>query len=43
MYNINNEGPYVFYKNDSVINVKYVKGSKADGFYAEKKEYTINS
>ena len=43
MYNIDNEGPYVFYKNDSILNVNYVKGNKADGFYVDTKEYAINS
>jgi len=43
MYKINNEGPYVFYKNDSVLNVKYIKGNKKDGFYLDKKEYSVNS
>lgn len=43
MYNIGNEGPYVFYKNDSILDVKYVKGNKDDGFYVDKKEYSINS
>ena len=43
MYNIDNEGPYVFYKNDSILNVNYVKGNKGDGFYVDKKEYAINS
>lgn len=43
IYNIDNDGPYVFYKNDSVINVNYIKGTKTDGFYVDKKEYAINS
>ena len=43
MYNIDNEGPYVFYKNDSILSVNYVKGNKGDGFYVDKKEYAINS
>jgi hypothetical protein len=43
MYNINNEGPYVFYKNDSILNVNYVNGNKDDGFYVDKKDYNINS
>jgi len=43
MYNIGNEGPYVFYKNDSILNVNYVKGNKDDGFYVDKKEYSVNS
>lgn len=43
MYNIDNEGPYVFYKNDSIINVNYVKGNKVDGFYVDSEEYAMNS
>jgi len=43
MYIIGNEGPYVFYENDSILNVNYVKGNKDDGFYVDKKEYAINS
>jgi len=43
MYKIGNEGPYVFYKNDSILNVNYVKGNKDDGFYVDKKEYLVNS
>ncbi len=43
MYNIGNEGPYVFYKNDSILNVNYVKGNRDDGFYIDKKEHSINS
>ena len=37
MYNIGNEGPYVFYKNDSILTVNYVKGNKNNGFYVGKK------
>lgn len=43
MYTIDNEGPYVFYKNDSIINVNYIKGNKEDGFYVDKKEYSVAS
>lgn len=43
MYKVNNEGPYVFYKNDSILNVNYIKGNKIDGFYLDKKEYATNS
>ena len=43
MYKIGNEGPYVFYKNDSILNVNYVKGNEEDGFYVDKKEYSIDS
>ena len=43
MYKIGNEGPYVFYKNDSVLNINYIKGTKENGFYIDKKEYSVNS
>ncbi|ETN95872.1 metallophosphoesterase [Zhouia amylolytica] len=37
------EGPYVFYKNDSVLQVSYLKGNKDDGFYTEQNDYPIHS
>ena len=43
MYKVNNEGPYVFYKNDSILNVNYIKGNRDDGFYVDSKEYSISS
>jgi len=43
MYKIDKEGPYVFYENDSVLNVNYIKGTKENGFYIDKKEYSVNS
>ena len=43
MYKIGDEGPYAFYKNDSILNVNYVKGNKNNGFYVDKKEYSVNS
>jgi hypothetical protein len=43
MYKIDTEGPYIFYKNDSIVDVNYVKGNKNDGFYVHKKEYNIHS
>jgi len=43
MYNIDNEGPYVFYENDSSLNVNYIRGNKSDGFYIDKKEYSTNA
>lgn len=43
MYKIDNEGPYVFYKNDSILNVNYIKGNKKDGFYVDKEEYSLTS
>ncbi len=43
MYTVDNEGPYVFYKNDSILDVNYIRGTKTDGFYIDKKEYAVNS
>ena len=43
MYKLGDEGPYVFYKNDSILNVNYVRGNRDDGFYIDKKEYFVNS
>lgn len=40
---LDKEGPYVFYKNDSILNVKYIKGNKEDGFYLEQKDYSKES
>ena len=37
--NLEKEGPYVFYKNDSVLDVNYIRGNKTDGFYVDQKEY----
>ena len=34
------EGPYVFYKNDSTLNVNYIKGNKDDGFYLDQADYS---
>ena len=33
------DGPYVFYENDSVLNVQYVRGNQNDGFYVDQKKY----
>ncbi len=37
------EGPYVFYKNDTTLNVNYIKGNKEDGFYLMQKDYPVDS
>lgn len=37
--NLDNEGPYVFYENDSTLAVNYIKGNKTDGFYLDEKKY----
>ncbi|MGB6153216.1 MAG: metallophosphoesterase [Pricia sp.] len=39
---LDNEGPYVFYQNDSVLSVRYIRGNKADGFTVDQKAYGIN-
>lgn len=40
--NLDGEGPYAFFKNDSMITVKYIKGDKEHGFYLNEKEYPIH-
>lgn len=40
--NLEKEGPYVFYKNDSVLDVNYIRGNKTDGFYVDQKEYNVS-
>jgi hypothetical protein len=37
------DGPYVFYKNDSMLQVNYIKGDQDDGFFLEQKQYPIDS
>ncbi|MEL6811145.1 MAG: metallophosphoesterase [Bacteroidota bacterium] len=29
------DGPYVFFENDSILNINYIKGNKEDGFYLD--------
>ncbi len=43
MMNWDQDGPYVFYENDSVLNVNYIKGNQDDGFYLDQKNYPVNS
>ncbi len=43
MYHLDNEGPYVFYKNDSTYSVHYVKGNQEEGFYLNNEEYPLTS
>jgi hypothetical protein len=37
-----NDGPYAFHKNDSILSVNYIKGNKDDGFFLDQKDYSIN-
>ncbi|WP_298425068.1 metallophosphoesterase [uncultured Kordia sp.] len=39
--NLDKDGPYVFYENDSTLSVNYLRGNKNDGFYTATKEYSI--
>ncbi len=39
---VDKDGPYVFYKNDSILNVKYVRGNRDNGFYVNQKDHPIN-
>lgn len=43
MMHVDKEGPHVFYKNDSILNVKYIRGNKNDGFYLNEKDYPSDS
>ncbi|MDF1697647.1 MAG: metallophosphoesterase [Saprospiraceae bacterium] len=42
-YHIGNEGPYVFYQNDSTVQVNYVSGNRGDGYVVDKREYALNA
>lgn len=41
-YDLSHEGPYVFYENDSVFSINYVKGNKTDGFYVDRKDHIFS-
>ena len=41
--NLDKEGPYVFYENDSTVAVNYIRGNKTDGFTVDKDFYQVNS
>ncbi|UAB83522.1 metallophosphoesterase [Zunongwangia sp. SCSIO 43204] len=40
--NFDGEGPYAFYKNDSLVTVKYIRGNKDDGFAIDEKDFSVN-
>lgn len=40
MMNWDKDGPYVFYKKDSVLKVNYIRGNQDNGFSLDQKEYT---
>ncbi len=41
--NINNEGAYVFFENDSLLNINYIKGDKQNGFSVDSFNKSIDS
>ncbi len=41
--NLDKEGPYVFYENDSTLSVNYLRGNKTDGFYSTQETYNAQS
>lgn len=41
--NLNNEGPYAFYENDSTISLNYIQGNNNDGFYVTKTIHQSNA
>lgn len=43
MMNWDQEGPYVFYKDDSSVTVNYIRGNQKDGFSVEQKDYKHGS
>src|SRR6218665_110067 len=43
MMNWDKDGPYVFYKNDSTLNLNIIKGNQSDGFFLERRDYSIRS
>lgn len=42
-YTIDNEGPYIFYTNNSTLNINYLKGNRDDGFYVDSEEFQTNT
>ncbi|QXP78839.1 MULTISPECIES: metallophosphoesterase [Winogradskyella] len=41
--NWNDEGPYVFFKNDSLLSINYIKGDRKNGFELETKTSKVDS
>ena len=43
MRNLDKEGPYSFFVNDSTLNVNYIRGNKNDGFYLEQVNHLMDT
>jgi hypothetical protein len=43
MMDWNDDGPYVFYKDDSIMNVNYIQGNQDDGFYVKQTDHSVTS
>jgi hypothetical protein len=43
MMNWDNDGPYVFIKNDSTQTINYIKGNQEEGFYVDQKDMASDS
>lgn len=41
--NLDREGPHVFFRNDSTLEVNYIRGNKEDGFYLDQELHSISS
>lgn len=41
--NWENEGPYVFFEGDSILNIQYIRGNQEDGFYVDRNIYPADS
>ncbi|MEB2778496.1 hypothetical protein SYJ56_24520 [Algoriphagus sp. D3-2-R+10] len=40
---LNLEGPHVFFKNDSTLDINYIMGNKEDGFYLDQQKHSIKT
>ena len=41
--NWENEGPYIFFEGDSILNIQYIKGNQDDGFYVDANQHDADS
>jgi len=43
MFNWHDDGPYIFYENDSSLSINYIKGNMDDGFYLDQAKFPIDT